>query len=64
LKLGLLAQEQLLEKDTSILVLESTFPEKEAQLLKGFKLDKSNNYRAIRYADVLLMAAEALTVVD
>jgi hypothetical protein len=30
-----LTQEQLLEKDTSIRVLASTFPEKKLQLLKG-----------------------------
>jgi hypothetical protein len=41
-------------------LIESTFQEKEAQMLWGFKLDEPNNYRSIRYADVLLMAAEAL----
>jgi hypothetical protein len=33
--------------------------EKAYRSARRFKLDQSNNYRAIRYADVLLMAAEA-----
>jgi uncharacterized protein (DUF2384 family) len=39
-------------------ILESTFKKKKRKC-RRFKLDESNNYRSIRYADVLLMAAEA-----
>jgi hypothetical protein len=34
-------------------------PRKKRKCCRRFKLDQSNNYRSIRYADVLLMAAEA-----
>jgi hypothetical protein len=39
-------------------------PRKEAQMLGDLNLTNPNNYRSIRYADVLLMAAEALIEVD
>jgi hypothetical protein len=40
-------------------LIESTFQEKKRTCCRRFKLDQPNNYRSIRYADVLLMAAEA-----
>jgi hypothetical protein len=44
-------------------LIESTF-QRSANAAGDLNLTNPNNYRSIRYADVLLMAAEALIEVD
>jgi hypothetical protein len=52
---------QLTEKGmkTQVILIENTFKKRSASAAGDLNLTNPNNYRAIRYADVLLMAAEA-----